>query len=183
MTWIIAGVTLPIEPRSVKKKTLRTQKAIPLVNDFPDPVVAVPTKYQMQIQGFIWPRALAIELDEATRHPENEEVEIAVLDDSGVTITWLSGDYSVGRSSIDRDRPLYEGSLGGEVYEYTITFQKFAELGTDETGDEGGPGSDEDTGFFDLPDDIGFDADGDGDVDASEIFNWLVNIMTFGVFK
>ncbi len=137
----------------------------------------------MQIKGWIWPKAKAIELDEATKNAETENLPISVTD-LGIEDTWLSGFYSVSRSDVARDKPIYDAITGEEVYTYTITFAKFADLGGDQAADEGGPeGDEEGTGFMNLPEEVGFDENGDGDIDADEIFNWLTNILGFGVVK
>jgi len=185
MPWQIEDIILPIDPQGFKKKVIRFQKPVAILNDFPDPTLNQPTRFELTIKGFIWPLTKAIALDELAKNAETENIPISVTDDAGVEDGWLSGTYSTSRSSMNRERPLYFNDNGTEVevYEYNFSFVKFADLGADQTSEEGGPGGDEDTGFFDLPDEIGFDEDGDGEIDASEIFNWLVNILTFGVVK
>lgn len=186
MPWKIEDIDLPIDPRGFKKKVIRFQKPVALLNDFPDPKLNQPTRFELEIQGFIWPQSLAKSLDDLAKNAETENIPISVTNDAGIEDNWLSGLYSTSRSSVDRDRPLYYNDNGTEVevYQYSISFVKFADLGSNQTSEEGGPGGDEDgTGFFDLPDEVGFDSNGDGDIDSSEIFNWLVNILTFGVVK
>jgi len=179
--WVIRGIALPIEPKSFKKKTTRTQKQTAIVGDFPDPTINQPTKFEFEIQGFIYPRKLAQELDEATKNAETEDLTISVST-LGVVDEWLSGLYSVTRSSVARDKPIFDASSGGEVFTYKITFAGYAELGSDQNADEAGPDGDEETAFMDMPDEVGFDANGDGKVNQEEFFNWFTNIMTFGVF-
>lgn len=186
MTWRIEDIVLPIDPQSFKRRVIRFQKPLAILNDFPDPVLNQPTKFELALKGFIWPRTLAKSLDELARNAESENIPITVTDDAGIEDDWLSGMYSTTKSSVSRDKPLFFNDNGTEVevYGYDIVFAKFAEFGGDQTTETGGPGGDEDgTGFFDLSDELGFDADGDGEVDASEIFDWLVNILTFGVIK
>lgn len=179
--WKIRGIQLPIEPKSFRKKTIRVQKPTAVIGDFPDPGVNQPTKFEMQIKGWIFPKSLAVELDEATKNAETENLPVSVSD-LGVEDTWLSGLYSVSRSDIAREKPIYDAETGEEVYSYTITFAKFADLGSDGPGEEGGPDEDEPgAGFMNLPEEVGFDSNGDGDIDADEIFNWLTNIFTPGV--
>jgi len=186
MTWTIEDIELPIDPQSFKRKVVRSQKPVPILNDFPDPVLSVPTRFELAIKGFVWPRSKAKSLDELSRNAETDNIPITVTDDAGIIDDWLSGWYSTTRTSMDRDKPLFFNDSGTEVevYKYNFVFVKFADLGSDQAAEEGGPGGDEDgTGFFDLSDEIGFDQDGDGNIDASEIFNWLTNILTFGVIS
>lgn len=180
MVWSINDIVLPIEPKTIKKKTIRSSKVLPILNDFPEPTTSIPTRHQLIIEGFIWPKSLARELDEATIDPDGEEIDILVTD-GGIIDDWLSGFHSASNSSVNRDKPIFTkiGGVTQEVYTYKITFLKFAEA--DQTADEGGPGSDEDTGYLDTPETIGFDED--GGASASDIFNWLTNIITFGVIK
>jgi hypothetical protein len=178
MVWEIRGITLPIDPREIRKKTMRIQQPIPVSGDYPDPSLNQPAKFELSIKGKIWPRQLAKQLDEAMSNPESEDMFIEVSDEP-VGDQWITGIYSVEKSEINRIKPTYEATTGGEVYEYNITFVKFADTGTDQSADQAGATEDEDTGFFDFQA-LGFDANGDGDIDIDDIFNWFNSIMTFG---
>jgi len=180
MSWFINDILLPIDPKTIKKRTIRSQKVVPLLNDFPEPTSSIPTRHQLIIEGWIWPRSLARELDEATVDPHGEEIDITVIE-SGLIDDWLSGFHSATNSSVERNKPLFTKIDGvtQEVYTYKITFMKFNE--SDQSADDGGPGSDEDTVYLDTPETIGFDED--GGPSSAEIFNWLANILTFGVIK
>jgi len=184
MPWLIEDILLPVDPKSFRKKTTRTQKPVALIDDFPDPALNQPTKFELVIQGFIWPRNAAKELDEAMQNAETTDLPISVTDDLGVEDDWFSGLYSVSKADINKTKPMFTrfNGVDVEVYEYNISFVKYASLGLDESGEEGG-GDSEGTGFLDLPDDLGFDENGDGEIDPEEIFNWLVNILSFGVIK
>ena len=180
MTWTIRDLVLPIEPSEIRKRTIRIQQPIPVSGDFPSPSINQPGKFELQIKGKIWPRQLAQQLDEATKNAETEELVIFVPDEDNDN-QWLSGDYSVTRAEFSRKKPVYteEDGVAVEVYDYNITFLKYADTGSEQESDEGGPSEDEETGFFDIQT-LGFDKNGDGDIDLDDIFNWFNSIMTFG---
>jgi len=181
MTWTIRSIVLPIHPKSFSKKTTRVQQPVAVVGDFPDPGLNQPTKFSLNIKGFIWPRSLAQQLDEATKNADTENLAIHVTDDVA-NDPWLSGLYSVTNSTVERKKPLFQKIDGviEQVYEYNMTFAKFADAGADQAADEAGPEEDEiGTGFLDM-DEIGFDSDGDGDIDLNGLYNFLTNIFTFG---
>jgi len=179
--WSIRGLVLPIEPNSFKKRTVRTQQPVSVSGDFPVPTINQPTRFELQIQGYLWPRSLAQQLDEALKNAETEVVSVITTDDDSAS-PWLSGYYQVSNSEIDRSRPLYDAQTGEEVFLYDITFVKFADTGSVQNGDEGGPAEDESgSGFFGFGNTVGFDSNADGDIDADELFNWFNNIFSFGV--
>lgn len=177
-TWAIRGLVLPIEPSKIKKRTIRTQQPVSVVGDFPNPTINQPTRFELQLEGYIWPRSLAQQLDEATKNAETENILVSTTDD--ITSFWITGIYSVSNSEVFREKPLYDAQTGQEVYEYTITFVKFADAGSVQNSEEGGPVEDESAGFFGFGDTVGFDSNGDGDIDTDELFNWFTNLMTFG---
>jgi len=74
MTWILRGITFPIDPSSIKKKTTRIQKPVAIIGDFPSPSLNQPTKFELVFSGFIWPRNKAQALDEATKNAESEDI-------------------------------------------------------------------------------------------------------------
>jgi len=174
MTWSIRGIVLPIDPSSVSKKTQRVQQPVASVGDFPDPILNQPAKFELQIKGYVWPRWKAKALDEACKNADTENVPIAISDESD---PWLAGTYSVSRSDINQNKPIFtrEAGVDVEVFEYNITFAKFADAGTNQDSDEAGPEEDEiSTGFLDM------DADGDGKIDLEGLYNFLTSIFTWG---
>lgn len=181
MTWTVRDIVLPIDPSEIKKRTIRLQQPVASVGNFPDPALNQPTRFELEIKGLIWPRTLAKQLDEATKNAETEDLLISV-DDEPAGEEWLSGSYSVTRSEVSRNKPTYTDDNGVpvEVYEYRITFAKFADAGINSAGDEGGTAEDEPgAGFFDIQT-LGFDANGDGDIDVEDIFNFFNGLITFG---
>lgn len=175
--WSIRGIVLPIEPSTVAKRTIRTQNPVSVTGDFPNPTINQPTRFELNITGFIWPRSLAQQLDEALKNAETEEIIVAVSDE---TSQWISGLYSVGTSEVKRERPLYDAQTGEEVYEYNISLVKFADTGSVQNSEEGGPVGDEaGAGFFGI-DIVGYDTNNDGDIDFDEFFNWFNGLITFG---
>jgi len=184
MTWLLNGIELPIPPAKFKKRTIRQAKIVSTLEDFPNPDVNQPTRFELQIEGLIWPRGKARSLDEATKNAESNEF-VVFTDDAVNNDPWISGIYAVLRSEIKVDKVMFTTDpVGGsvEVFSYNIVFAKYADLDSVEPADEG-DGEDEGTNFLDMPDDIGFDENGDGDLDADEFFNWMRNIFTFGVIK
>jgi len=180
MTWLIRDILLPQAPTEFKKRTIRIQKPVAVEGDFPDPSINQPSRYELLIKGLIWPRELAQQLDEATKNPETEHLYITVPEEVDGP-EWVSGLYSVTRSEVARKKPIYNGTTGEEVYDYKITFAKFQDTGTGGPGEESGPYEDENgTGFFDI-EALGFDANGDGDIDLDDIFNYFNGLITWGV--
>jgi len=178
MTIKIRDIILPINPSSIQKKTTRVHQPVSISGDFPDPSANQPTKFDMVLKGFIWPRQLAKQLEEATKNAETEDLYIDD-DTEAIGDEWITGAYSVTQSEVSRKKPMYTTD-GQEVYEYNITFAAFASAGADQTADEGGSSGDEPgTGFFDIQG-LGFDANGDGDIDLEDIFNWFNGLVTFG---
>lgn len=179
MTWKIGALTLPIEPSSLSKKTSNFQAPTPSVGDFPDPALTYPTKFELQIKGLIWPRSAAQALDEITKNPDTEAIPITLPDEQELSLeqSWISGLYSVGRSDVSRKKPVYTEVNGEavEVYEYNITFLKFADTGADQPADEAGPAESEPgAGFLDM------DADDNGKIDLEGVFEFLTEIFTWG---
>jgi len=177
MTWFLHGVELPIPPAKLSKKTIRAAKIVSTLNDFPNPDQNQPTRFELTLEGLVWPRSSARALDEATKNAETTEF-LVFTDDGATDDPWITGYYIVTRSEVKQDKALFTEN-GAEVYKYKITFAKFADLGSVEPADKG-DGDDEGPGFLDLPDDIGFDADGDGKIGSEDIFNLFTNIMSYG---
>lgn len=178
MVWFIRDIQLPIDPEEIRKKTTRILQPIPVSGGSPDPSLNHPAKFSLSIKGRIWPRQLAKQLDEAMSNPESENI-IIFVDTEPVGDNWITGIYSVESSEVNRSKPTYEATTGEEVYEYNLTFAKFADLGTDQDADQGGAYEDEDTAFFDFKS-LGLDANGDGDIDFEDIFNLFGSLLTFG---
>lgn len=181
MTWSLQGIILPIPPAKMSKRTTRENKIIATIEDFPNPNLNQPTKFELDISGLLWPRALAQSLDEACKSAEENTFRIYLGGTDLETKEWITGDYAVTRADINTDKPRYT-NVNDEVFDYQITFTKYASAGSRESAEEGG-GNDNGVGTNDLKEDLGFDKNGDGDIDADELFNWFTNILTFGVFK
>lgn len=184
MTWTIRDIVLPIDPREIRKRTLRIQQPVPVSGDFPEPSINQPTRFELVITGLIWPRQLAQQLDEATKNAETENIKVSVSDEVAGQ-EWLSGEYSVSRSEVSRTKPMYtkDNGIDVEVYEYNLTLAKFADAGGSQDSEQGGPSEDEPTSFLDMPEVAGWDENGDGDVDFNELFNWFNSLLTFGFAK
>jgi hypothetical protein len=178
MTWTIGPITLPMEPKEINKKTTRTQSPVSATGDFPSLTENQVARFELQIKGFIFPRSLAQELDELTRNPDSEDIGISLSEEAAdVEHEWLGGFYSVARSQVFRKKPLFTkvNGVDEEVYEYNISFLKFADAGTDQTAVEGGGEEDEPgSGFLDM------DADDDGKIDLDGIFEFITSIFTWG---
>jgi len=141
MTWTIGSIPLPIDPKEINKKTSRVQVPVSATGDFPDPTINQPSRFELQIKGFVWPRNKAQELDELTKNADTESIGITVSEEQIAGSTeWLSGFYSVARSQIFRKKPIFtkENGIDEEVYEYNISFLKFADLGADQSAEEAG---------------------------------------------
>jgi len=177
MTWFLQGVELPIPPAKLSKRTIRAAKIVTTLNDFPNPDVNQPTKFELQLEGLIWPRSLAKALDEATKNAETADF-LVFTDDHVFDDPWITGMYAVTRSEVRQDKFLIVDGTD-EVFNYKITFSKFADLGNVESSDSG-ENDEIGAGFLDLPDDLGFDSDGDGKIDFTGIFNMFTNIMSYG---
>jgi hypothetical protein len=168
-----------MEPTSISKKTQRVQQPVAEVEGFPDPAQSFPTKFTLQIKGFIFPRSAAQALDEITKNPDTEAIAISLPEEQEQSLdqTWISGLYTVAQSNVQRKKPIYtqHNGIAVEVYDYTITFLAFADTGADQTADEAGAEEDEPgTGFLDM------DADDDGKIDLEGIFEFLTSIFTWG---
>ena len=182
MSWKINGLVLPIEPTTLARSVQRSSTPVSVTEGFPSSSTNQPTRFELTITGFIFPKTLAEQLDSIFRDPEQEIIQIDIDEETVTDHQWISGSYSVVQSSITRNRPLYDALTGGEVYEYAITFLK--ESDTPSAGGEGGSGgSNTGTGTDDFAGILGFDANGDGKIDFDELFNWFQNIMTLGVLK
>ena len=181
MTWILSGISLPIPPKKISKKTSRENKIVATIEDFPNPNLNQPTRFELELEGLIWPRSLAQSLDEATKNPEDESFTVALTGTDAESKPWIQGYYTVTRSEVGMDGPKYINT-NDEVFDYKLTLTKFADEGSVEPGEE--VESDENgSAFDDLIPNFGFDKNGDGDIDGDELFNWLANILTFGVVK
>lgn len=183
-TWTLEGIGLPIPPAKFKKKTVRSNKIVSTIDEFPNPNTTQPTRFELQLQGMIWPRSAARALDEATKNAESDQFLVFELNDSAQSEPWITGLYAVTNAEVKIDKPRFIkfGGIDVEVYDYKITFAKYADQGSIEPADEG-EGTEEGVAFLDMPDDVGFDANGDGKVNANEFFDWMNNIMSFGIFK
>jgi len=177
MTWTLNGIVLPIPPAKMAKRTVRAAKIVSTLNDFPNPDVNQPTRFELKLEGLIWPRSAARSLDEATKNAETTDFFI-FTDDHVFDDPWITGFYAVTRSEVRQDKFLVTNGTD-EVFNYKITFAKYADLDSVESSDSG-ENDEIGAGFLDLPDDIGFDSDGDGKIDATGIFNFFTNIMSYG---
>ena len=178
MTWTLDEVVLPIPPAKMSKRTIRENKIVAVIDDFPNPNLNQPTRFELEISGLIWPRALAISLDEKTRNAEDNMFVVTLSGTDAESAPWISGTYALTRSDVSVDGPMYTGN-NEEVFEYKLTLTQYASAGVIEPGEEGGA----DNVFDDLVEDVGFDSDGNGKINGEELFNWMTNILTFGVFK
>lgn len=179
MTWTIRNVELPQDPKEIRKRTIRVQQPSTVSGSFPDPTINQPTRFELTIKGYIWPRTLAAQLDEATKNAESENMFIS-LSEEVEGLEWISGIYSVTRSEIIRNSPRYESTTGGEVYEYNITFAAFADAGADGAGEEiGTEGDEKGAGFFDY-ETLGLDDDGNGAIGTEDLFKFFNNLLTWG---
>jgi len=145
MTWTLNGVILPIPPAKFAKKTIRSSKIVSTISDFPNPGTSQPTRFELQLEGLIWPRSNARSLDEATKNAETNDF-VVFTDDGATENPWISGIYAVTKSEVKIDKPMFTTD-GAEVYSYKITFAKYADLDSVEPADEG-DGEEEGTGFL-----------------------------------
>ena len=178
MTWIIRGLELPQDPTTLSKKTKRVHKPTATEGNYPDLSINQVTTLEMTITGICWPRSFAQALDEVTKNPDGTDVPVSITEEFGLTLeqAWISGLYTVTSSTIERKKPIYTrvNGLDVEVYDYNITFAKFADQGTDQDAVEASSENDENTGFLDM------DADDDGKIDLEGIYNFLTSIFTWG---
>jgi len=182
-SWSLGGIGLPIPPAKFKKKTIRSNKIVSTIDEFPNPNTNQPTRFELQLAGLIWPRSKARALDEATKNAESNEFLVFELNDASQPEPWITGYYAVTNAEVKVDKPKFikVGGIDVEVFDYKITFAKYADEGSVELGEEG-IGEEEGVAFLDMPDDIGFDENGDGKVNRNEFFDWMNNIMSFGIF-
>jgi len=144
MTWFLQGVQLPIPPAKFAKKTIRQAKIVSVIDDFPNPGQNQPTRFELNLEGLIWPRSLARALDEATKNAETTDF-LVFTDDADNDDPWITGMYAVTKSEVKIDKPMFTGT-GQEVFKYKISFSKYADLDSVDTADKGN-GEQEGTDF------------------------------------
>ncbi len=160
MTWIIDGITLPIDPVSAERRVLRKQQANQILSAFPLPFDIGPQAFELTLKGLIWPPKLAKELWEQTKVAETESIQIQVLDDPNHL--QYEGTYAVNKESVKENGPRFvrDEGLDVSVANYDITFVQFGESSAIGDGDGLDLDLDEDGVGFDIEDVFGsFDFD------------------------
>ncbi len=160
MTWIIDGITLPIDPASAERRVLRKQQANQILSSFPLPFDIGPQAFELTLKGLIWPPSKAKGLWEQTKVAEAESIQIQVINDPDHL--QYEGRYAVNKESVKQDGPKFTKDAGAEVpvSAYDITFVQFGESSAIGDGDGLDLDLDEDGVGFDIEDVFGaFDFD------------------------
>ncbi len=160
MTWIIDGITLPIDPSKAERRVLRKQQANQILSSFPLPFDIGPQAFELNLKGLIWPPSLAKELWEQTKVAEAESIQIEVIDDADHL--QYAGLYAVNKESLKQDGPKFTRHEGSDVpvAAYDITFVQFGDSSSVGDGDGLDLDLDEDGVGFDIEDVFGaFDFD------------------------
>jgi len=155
MTWIIDGITLPIDPVTAERRVLRKQQANQILASFPLPFDIGPQAFELTLKGLIWPPSLAKELWEQTKVAESESIQIEVLNDPDHL--QYEGRYAVNKESVKEDGPKFVRDEGSDVSvaAYDITFVQFGDSSAIGDGDGGDLDLDEDGVGFDIEDVFG----------------------------
>lgn len=140
MPWNISStggsITLPIDPADAKNQLLRQPRILQMQSTFPFPIDVGPQVYNTIVTGLIWPKTLAMQLNEMCKAATQQIVQIT--EDTAQ----YNGLYAVDRATIERVGPEYSPAAilagnDGQVYHYEIWFVQFADQSTIQPGDQG----------------------------------------------
>lgn len=159
MTWSIGPITLPIDPKTVRRRVARKQVVDKIAKQLPFAVDTGPEVFELVVSGLIWPSFKAFALWELVKKAENPSIELSITGDNDFSI--YNGRYAVSRADSGVSGPKFIDDAtapGGTtaVHDFNITFIQFADQGSIADGDTGELFLDEDgVGFGDINIEIG----------------------------
>jgi len=172
--WIIGNTVLPIPPTLIDQRVLRKQTVDSIIDQFPFAIDSGPDSFELQLKGFIWPKAQKESLIEEIKKSEDPSTQIQVADEDTDNFGQYEGRFAVNKSSIKADGPKFTKDAGVDVpvWTYDITFIQFAEQSNLADGEGGENDGDESgTGFGGLEDLL-------GDFDFDKFIFTLGNLFT-----
>ncbi len=134
--WFINDLELPEPPTEDTRGITRTFQSESLFNFFPDLTKSTAQGFDYSIKTFIYPQALAFELDELSKGADTDIVSLTIPDADKL---FEGGSYAIKAYKINRKGPMFLDIEGEptQVFPLEITFTERPAEGETDTIIEG----------------------------------------------